>query len=153
MPGGWISAKAPLALISELTEKYSTNSKIKDLVNSCEIWLVPVVNPDGLEYSQNGSKMWRKNRRGGYGVDLNRNYDYKWSNIGALNNKGDKTYHGTNPFSEPCSAAIRDLAKRENFTAAIFFHSYGNLVLYPFGYAAVNTADDVLLKQLAKDMG
>ncbi|MCX7749958.1 MAG: M14 family zinc carboxypeptidase [Clostridia bacterium] len=153
----WISAEVPLALINELTSKYSTDAKIKELVNSVAIWIVPVVNPDGLIYSQTKFEMWRKNRRlntgGTYGVDLNRNYSYKWGLTGSSNNPADDTYHGTVPFSEPCTASIRDFAKREKFRTSISFHSYGNYVLYPLGYAYnLTTPDDDLLKSLSAGM-
>ena len=102
----------------------------------------------------NVDSMWRKNRRDGYGVDLNRNYGYQWGNIGASDDKEDETYHGTKPFSEPETQAIRNLAEREHFYASISFHSYGNLILYPFGYTnRIKTSNDTLFLELAQRIG
>ena len=153
----WISVEVPLTLLKELTEKYTTDTKIKDLVNNCETWIVPVANPDGYEYSHKTEQMWRKNRRkntgGSYGVDLNRNYGYKWGNVGASNNPNDETYHGTGPFSEPCTVSIKNLVADKKFRVALTFHSYSGLVLYPYGYStSATTPDDTLFKNMSKDM-
>lgn len=69
-----------------LCQNYGTDSTITDLINNLQVWVVPIVNPDGYLYNEtqhaNGGGMWRKNRRnsggGAYGVDLNRNYGYMW---------------------------------------------------------------------------
>ena len=154
----WISVEVPLALIEEMTTKYAKDDKIKKLVDGRSTWIVPVTSPDGLVFSQTKSKMWRKNRRlntdKSYGVDPNRNYGYEWGNVGASSSTGSDTYHGTGPFSEPCTSAIKQLAEQQHFIGSISFHSYSELVLYPFGYAYEATAkDDKLLAQVAGEMG
>jgi len=153
----WITSEVPLALLKELTEKYATDPKIKGLVDNCETWILPVLNPDGYEYSHKTEQMWRKNRRkvtgNAYGVDLNRNYGYKWGNVGASNDPNDETYHGTGPFTEPCNITMKNLVADKKFRVGISFHSYGNLVLYPYGYAdSAITPDNELFKRLAKEM-
>jgi carboxypeptidase T len=153
----WISAEVPTALIEEILQKYPADKTIKELVDNRSIWVVPVANPDGLVYSQTKSKMWRKNRRANsdksFGVDLNRNYGYQWGTVGASTYPGSDTYHGVSPFSEPCSTAIKQLAEREKFRATVSFHSYSELVLFPFGYAYDAIAkDNQLLAELAKEM-
>ncbi|MGM0598238.1 MAG: M14 family metallopeptidase [Candidatus Rifleibacteriota bacterium] len=134
----WPSVEVPMATIKKLLEDYNDKQELKHLVDSREIWFVPIVNPDGLVYSQEKSKYWRKNRRdngdGNYGVDLNRNYGYKWGNTGASSWTSSNTYHGTGPFSEPEACAIRDFATKEKFQASISFHTYSELILYPYGY-------------------
>lgn len=153
----WISAEVPTALIEEILQKYPTDKNIKELVDNRDIWIVPVVNPDGLVYSQTKSKMWRKNRRANsdksFGVDLNRNYGYQWGTVGASTYPGSDTYHGTKAFSESCAIAVKELAEREKFRASISFHSYSELVLFPFGYAYEAIAkDEKLLAELAQGM-
>jgi carboxypeptidase T len=154
----WISVEVPMALIKTILGGYKAgNERIVNLVNNREIWIVPVVNPDGFVYSQTKYKMWRKNRRdnkdGTYGVDPNRNYGYKWGGQGASTYTGSDTYRGPSAFSEKCTQAIRNFAKREHFVASISFHSYSELVLYPFGYA-YNVPDPYtpILKRLAEGM-
>lgn len=128
-----------------LLENYATNDEVKSIVDNTEMYFIPCVNPDGYLYNQqtdpNGGGFWRKNRRGGYGVDLNRNYSYitpggeeVWNTTGVSNNRAGETFPGTGPFSEPESRAIRYFVETHNFTIALNNHTSGQLLLYPFGY-------------------
>jgi hypothetical protein len=125
----WISIEVSMEIVKHLVQGYSTDPDVKKLVDEREVWVIPVVNPDGVYYSQTEYKLWRKNRRpngnGQYGVDLNRNYGYQWGGQGASANIGENTYRGPEPFSEPETRAIRDLARAKKFVAALSFHSYG----------------------------
>lgn len=78
-----------------------------------DFYIVPVLNPDGYEYTHTIDRMWRKNRRvpktgSCIGTDLNRNFGYKWGGLGASKNPCDETFRGTAAFSEPESKAIKD---------------------------------------------
>jgi carboxypeptidase T len=153
----WISAEVPIQLIIDLTTNYSKDSSIKTLLDSVAVQVVPIVNPDGYVYSQTKEMFWRKNRatikNKQYGVDLNRNYGYKWGGPGASKYPSSETYMGPSAFSEPCTQAIRDLAQKEGFRTAINFHSYSELILYPYGYADFTKApDNSLFKEMASDM-
>lgn len=126
-----------------LLENYSTNPDIQATVNSTEMFFVPCVNPDGYVYNQttnpNGGGMWRKNRRNNgsnFGVDLNRNYGNHWGydNIGSSATSSSDTYRGTGPFSEPETQAVRDFCNSRQFVNALNAHTYGNLLIYPWGY-------------------
>ncbi len=101
-----------------LLENYGTDPAVTYLVDNREIYCVPCFNPDGYEYNRqtdpNGGGMWRKNRRnngGSYGVDMNRNFSYKWGydNSGSSPDPTSGTYRGPSAFSEPEAQAIRDL--------------------------------------------
>jgi len=154
----WISVEVPFLLGKYLVENYETNSQVKDLVDQCEIWIVPLLNPDGLEYSIHFYRYWRKNRRdngdGSFGVDPNRNYSYNW----GLDNEGSSpfpssvVYRGTSAFSEPETQVIRNLFAERNFQAVISYHNYSQVILYPWGYTNQPTAEDQLLDQIAADM-
>ncbi len=154
----WITVEVPLQFAKLLLEKYGKDDKITKLVNEREIWFVPVVNPDGLIWSQTQYSYWRKNRNdngGGssIGVDPNRNYGYQWGNVGASDSPGSNTYHGTGPFSELCTQNIMKLAQKEKFTADISYHSSGQLILYPWSYTGNSTCpDDKLFSKIAKEM-
>lgn len=152
----WPSIEVPMATALKLIEEYRTNEEVKRLVDSREIWIVPMVNPDGVTYSMEKSRFWRKNRRNNgssYGVDLNRNYGYQWGNVGSSNSGSSDTYHGTGPFSEPESQAIRNFVEREKFQASISYHTYSELILYPFGYAYnVPNPDSKIFEKMAGDM-
>jgi len=154
----WISVEVPFLLGKYLVENYEINSQVKDLVDQCEIWIVPLLNPDGLEYSIHFYRYWRKNRRdngdGSFGVDPNRNYSYNW----GLDNEGSSpfpfstVYRGPSAFSEPETQVMRDLFAERNFQAVISYHNYSQVILYPWGYTTQPTAEDQLLDQIAADM-
>ena len=113
------------------------------------MFFIPVVNPDGYLYNEktdpNGGGFWRKNRKNGHGVDNNRNYEYYingnsnngvWGGEGASNNTSSSSYHGTGPFSEIENQAIKWFCEQHNFVMAFNNHSYGDLLLYPYGYTS-----------------
>ena len=131
-----------------LLENYNVDNEIKSIVDNTELFFVPVINPDGYLYNEktdpNGGGFWRKNRKNGNGVDNNRNYDYYingdpadgiWGGEGASNDPNNQTYHGTAPFSEVENQAIKWFCEQHDFVMALNNHSYGELLLYPYGYA------------------
>jgi carboxypeptidase T len=142
-----------------LLEQFGVNDEVTALLNTREIYVVPVVNPDGYTYNEAtnpaGGGMWRKNRRlngyGSYGVDLNRNYGYKWGvdDIGSSSFTNDLTYRGTGAFSEPETQAIRELCVRKKPVCAMNYHAYGNDLIYPWGYINSPTPDSMTYQRLA----
>jgi len=149
----WISVEVPYLLGKYLVENYGTNAEVKRLVDNCDIWIVPLVNPDGLDYSIHFYRYWRKNMRnngdGTYGVDLNRNYGYKWGwdNLGSSPNTASEVYRGSGPFSEPEIQAVRDLFVQKNFQALVSYHSFSQVILYPWGYTEeASDKEDILFE-------
>lgn len=149
-------------LVKILCEGYASDENIKYLVDNREIWVVPVVNPDGYLYNEEqnpgGGGMWRKNRRdngdGTFGVDPNRNYSFKWgfNDGGSSPDPSAETYRGAAAFSEPCNQGMRDFFNAHKFSVCVHFHSYGNYVIYPWGYTWEKSPDDALFERLSKDM-
>ena len=156
-----LSAEQTLAILRWLTDGYGTSERATKIVNSREIFIVFMVNPDGGEYDLTGSpyRAWRKNRQPNagssyVGTDLNRNYDYRWGCCGGSSGtKSALTYRGPKPFSAPETRALRDFIKsrvigsRQQIRAAITFHSAGEEILWPYGYTQTDipadmTADD-----------
>ncbi len=142
--------------IQHLCSNYGTDPVLTFFVNEREIWLVPIVNPDGYLYNEatypNGGGMWRKNRRVSPGpVDLNRNYSYMWGydNVGSSPYPGDETYRGPSAGSEPEIQAMMAFCIGREFTCVQNYHSYGNLLLYPWGYADIFTPDNQHFMRLA----
>jgi murein tripeptide amidase MpaA len=155
----WISAEVPYYLAVNLVQNYDSDSTLKALIDNSEIWIVPVVNPDGLEYSRTQDRDWRKNRRdngdGTFGVDLNRNYGYQWGlDSGSSGSTGAGDYRGPSAFSEPETVAIRDLISNSNceFQAVVTYHSYSQLILYPWGYTSESAANSGVINTLATQM-
>jgi hypothetical protein len=139
-----ITVEIVLDLMHTLAEDYGTDPRITHLVDNREFWFVPVVNPDGVLYNQqtnpNGGGLWRKNRRnngdGTFGVDLNRNFGYRWGHDdeGSSPSPSSETYRGTAGFSEPELQGLRDFQASRNFSQALHYHSYSNLYLHPWDF-------------------
>ncbi|XP_060804967.1 carboxypeptidase B-like [Amyelois transitella] len=109
-------------------------------VTNKDWYFLPVVNPDGYEYSHVRDRMWRKNRawHGGQcvGVDLNRNFSYGYGGPGSSDNPNHAFFRGPEPFSEPESCAVRDMLSSSgiSFKVYITLHSYGQVILFPFAF-------------------
>ncbi|MEM1000596.1 MAG: M14 family zinc carboxypeptidase [Bacteroidota bacterium] len=143
-------AREPMSLMNLMyfmfyaLEQYGTDPKITELLNTRELYFVPVLNPDGYVYNQatnpNGGGLWRKNRRNNgnndFGVDLNRNYSYEWGfdNVGSSFDPAASTYRGPAPFSEPETEALRRFCLAHEFRTGLNHHAWGEQVIYPWGY-------------------
>lgn len=113
--------------------------------------VLPVVNPDGYVHTWEEDRYWRKNRRPPDGVDLNRNFPVAFGGEGASGNPSSGNFHGEAPFSEPESAAIRDLAETVGpLLALLDVHSFGQLVLYPWGFQLDPAPADRALAPIAE---
>ncbi|MDX9711550.1 MAG: M14 family zinc carboxypeptidase [Ignavibacteriaceae bacterium] len=146
-----------------LLENYNTNPSVQYLVNNREMYFIPVLNPDGYEYNRStnpgGGGMWRKNRKnngGSYGVDLNRNfgpYAY-WNapNGGSSTSPSSDTYRGTAPFSEPETNNLKEFLASRYFKNALNYHTYSNLLIYPYGALEMETPDSATFREFARDM-
>lgn len=138
----WITVPVVLYFADKLIREYDGDAEIHELVDRCEWFIVPVMNPDGYVYTWTTNRLWRKNRRnngdGTYGVDLNRNWGGAgWGGGGSSGSTSNETYRGTAPFSEPETQAMRDvLINHPNIVAMNDIHSYSQLILWPFGYKA-----------------
>ena len=139
-----------------LCESYGTDPELTYLVDNREMWFIPVINPDGYLYNEsiqpNGGGMHRKNRRDtncgdgtNRGVDLNRNYGYSWgaNNTGSSPDPCSTTYRGTEEFSEPETAAVRDFVEDREFMNVLHYHAYSNVLIHPYGNASLPEEPDL----------
>ncbi len=219
----WMSVEVPYLLAEYLVNNYNSDPLITALIDCRQIWIIPMLNPDGHEYSRTTSRMWRKNRNLNgnvpyvlpaaasltnvfdatkhnygpknweeiydanlallsglvpavsrnaasivpagttldipcYGVDLNRNYDYQWGRtVNAYNsNQIDHPNYWGTPGSEPEVQIIKRLLNRtlpsvssvigpEPFSAAISYHTFGRMILYPWAYQNVSINDPITI--------
>lgn len=147
---------APVELMRNLTktllEGYGKDVAISKLLDTRQVWIVPVVNPDGRVRVEGGSAMWRKNARplgmGATGVDINRNADDHWDQ--GDSSKFSDAFRGTAPFSEPETQAIRDLAVKVRFKASFDVHCYGGMMLWPPGYSTEYSPDEARFKAIGE---
>ncbi len=139
-----LSTEEALALVTWLTRDYATSARIRRIVDSTEIFIVPDVNPDGAAYdiARGYFHRWRKNRQpygGAIGTDLNRNFSYQWGCCGGSSaTPSDSWFRGPEPFSSPEDSALRDLVASRHFALTLSLHTYGAQVLWPYGYTLTN---------------
>ncbi|MFB7658073.1 MULTISPECIES: M14 family zinc carboxypeptidase [unclassified Streptomyces] len=159
----WITPEMTRRLMHHYLDKYDEDRRIRKLVDSTELWFLLSANPDGYDHTfeNTDNRLWRKNLRDnngdgaigtGDGVDLNRNFAYKWGydDEGSSPNPTSQTYRGAGPNSEPETKALDRFQKRIGFTYGINYHSAAELLLYGVGWqVATDTPDDVLYKALA----
>ncbi|CAH4035459.1 unnamed protein product [Pieris brassicae] len=133
----WIAPAVNTYIANHIAKNFNT---LPAYLTNKDWYFLPVVNPDGYEYSHTVNRMWRKNRawHGGQclGVDLNRNFSYGWGGSGSSENPTHAFYRGPEPFSEPESSAMRDFLSNSgiSFKVYITLHSYGQIILFPFAY-------------------
>jgi hypothetical protein len=139
-----MSLMTVLYYMKNLLEGYGSDPELTYLVDNREMWFIPVHNPDGHVYNETtnpgGGGMWRKNRRhnggGIYGVDLARNYDFKWGydNIGSSPDPNAIAYRGPSPFSEPEAVAVSDFILSRPIVTGWNTHTFTNVYICPFSY-------------------
>ncbi|MEV6408163.1 MULTISPECIES: M14 family metallopeptidase [Streptomyces] len=148
-----LTVEMALYLIRELGAGYGTDSRVTSMVNNREIWIVPDLNPDGGEYDvATGSyRSWRKNRQPNsgstaVGTDMNRNWAYRWGCCGGSSGSpSSETYRGTAAESAPEVKVVSNFVRSrvvggvQQIKAGIDFHTYSQLVLWPFGYTSADT--------------
>jgi carboxypeptidase T len=152
-----LTVEMTLYILNLLAGQYGIDPQITELVNAREVYIVFNVNPDGGEYDiATGSyRSWRKNRQPNsgslyVGTDLNRNYGYKWGCCGGSSSfPSSETYRGSSPFSSPEMARVRDfvdgrvIGGKQQIKTSITFHTYAELVLWPYGYTYTDIPSDM----------
>lgn len=135
----WITISCALYCIQKLVEYSNLHG---DLLNRFDFYILPVVNPDGYEYTHTVNRFWRKTRRPirqkkcgkfNFGADLNRNYDFHWQD--ASPNPSKYTFRGDKPFSEPETRAVRSFLTDLNCHFYLTLHSHAQAICYPWGFS------------------
>lgn len=152
-----LTVEQALYVLRLLADNYGSDSRITNIVNSRETYIVFNLNPDGGEYDiATGSyRSWRKNRQPNsgssyVGTDLNRNYGYRWGCCGGSSGSpSSETYRGATAFSAPETARMRDFINSrvvggvQQIKALITFHTYSELILWPYGYTYTDVPGDM----------
>lgn len=158
-----VGTECCIKIIEYLLNNYGLNGEVTKWVDNYEIWIVPMINPEGWYYMYENnfeSPWWRKNLRDNNdngvidrdqdGVDLNRNYHHTW-NLGGSDEPSSWTYRGRSPFSETETKANRNLSQAQKFVCSISYHSYGEIVIYPWsgGHPA---QDQALINEMVQNV-
>lgn len=133
------------------------NSQAQAMIEQLQIWLVPMVNPDGNNIVWTDDNMWRKNARAErgdiFGVDVNRNYPFAWARCnGSSASRSSDTYRGASAGSEPETQSIVKLAELVRPVGNISYHSYSELVLFPYGCKNDKAAEIDFMRALGTEM-
>lgn len=165
-----ISTEMCFTILEHLVENYGSDPEVTAILDESEVWIVPLLNPNGHKVVLDQQDIWwRKNMRdnngnhdfdtdytsgmGADGVDLNRNYGYRWGYSNTTDLQYWPSYHGPGPFSEPETQALANLLASRRFLAGISYHTHGQYVLYPFGYLMNLVAPDSYeLRTLAQEI-
>jgi len=153
----WISVEIPLLFAKYILENQE-NPNIDKAMNGANIYILPILNPDGLEFSIHNYRYWRKNRRYNgdfsWGVDLNRNYAFMWGldEEGSSSFSDSEVYRGISPFSEPEARAVRDFLQDNPPDGSLSFHNFSQLILMPWGYKYEKPKDYSEMIEIASNM-
>ncbi|XP_030606679.1 carboxypeptidase B2 [Archocentrus centrarchus] len=156
----WIAPAFCLWFIHYSLSFYGQNTDITHILNSMDVYILPVLNPDGYKYTWTGSeeRMWRKNRSiskatNCIGVDLNRNFDANWCTKGASHNPCSEIYCGEFPESEPESQAVADFLRRHKDTVQLYvsIHSYSQMLLFPYSCTLEEAENHSDLLEMAQE--
>jgi hypothetical protein len=160
----WITPEMVRRLLQHIVTSYGSDPRITDIVDTTELWFVPVANPDGYDFTfEEGRRLWRKNLRdnngdgtigAGDGVDLNRNFPTRWGydNEGSSPNPGSETYRGPAPASEPETQALDGLFADLTAEFLVNYHSAAELLLHGIGWqVATPSPDDVIYEAMVGD--
>lgn len=137
----WAPPLAAIELATQLLRNYAPGStdpaiqRINQLISELDLFIIPVLNPDGVNYSYHDDAMWRKNRRPSAscpGVDPNRNYSIYWGGAGASGDPCSEDYRGTAAFSESEPRNVQYLVEQfANILVAVDCHSFGEAIYRP----------------------
>jgi carboxypeptidase T len=141
-------------MVQYLVSNYGNDADVTRWVDNTEIWVVPMFNLDGNNKMWTENPMWRKNTRGGFGVDINRNYPTGWNSCnGSSDRQSAQDYRGTAPASEPETQAMMNLVSAIKPVFNISYHSYSEIVIYPFGCRPKRTPAEEAVEFIGAEIG
>ncbi|XP_019733953.1 carboxypeptidase B2 [Hippocampus comes] len=154
----WISPAFCLWFVQYSLAFYKQNQDITDILDNMDVYILPVMNPDGYLYTWTTNRMWRKSRSihpSSYcvGVDLNRNFDANWCTEGASNDPCSEIYCGAFPESEPESEAVANFLRSKKDTIELYLsiHAYSQMLLFPYSCTLDEAQNHNELLEMAQD--
>jgi len=153
-----------------LIDEDPSEDRVREIINNTQIFLIPMVNPDGVEYGEKGSRkncvpnhgpFGFKKEITSYGVNLNRNYGYDWIyyylfpiNYNLFFNLLDNSpnYRGPHPFSENETNAIRSFVENHKINISLSYHTYSEIMFYPWYHTSKPTPDEDLFISIGENM-
>lgn len=145
----------------------ATTPEVREAINSTQIYLIPMVNPDGVEVNTrknmvpNHGPLGLKNEVTSYGVNLNRNYADNWFlyylfpvrfSLPFAYPDSSMNYRGPSPFSENETQAVKHFADTHNVSISISYHTYGEVIFYPWMHTTRQTPDEPLFRSVGENI-
>ncbi|XP_012861575.1 mast cell carboxypeptidase A [Echinops telfairi] len=153
----WISPAFCQWFVYQATKSYGKNKIMTKLLDQMNFYVLPVFNVDGYIWSWTKNRLWRKNRSKNenskcVGTDLNRNFNVSWNSFPNTRNPCQDVYRGAAPESEKETKAVSDFIRSHlpSLKAYITFHSYSQMLLFPYGYTHRLAPDHESLNKVAK---
>merc|ERR1712198_569623 len=154
----WIAHASVIWIMNEFATRYGRDKKITKFLDKFDVYIEPLVNPDGYDYSHTGNRFWRKTRSHHpkdtcRGADPNRNFDSKFGGVGTSSNPCSDIYHGVSAHSEVEIASLVAFLKTiPNLKMYFDVHAFTQLWLTPYGYTSTRPADHEEIDRVA-DIG
>ncbi|CAK1550140.1 unnamed protein product [Leptosia nina] len=144
----WIAPAFVTYFLYQILTAVSENSTLKTIAESYQWYFVPVLNPDGYDYTHTMDRMHRKNMNQ---VDLNRNFGIAFGTVGVSSVKNSETYCGPYAFSEPESKAMANFVQEnhDNLKYYLAFHSYGQYMIIPYTHSKVHSGNYNTVRRMA----
>jgi carboxypeptidase T len=152
-----------------MVENYENDSvmEVRDAINTTQIYVIPMVNPDGVEAdtrkncAPNHGPFGFSKTITSYGVNLNRNYGDPWFlayllpvqySLPFILPDSSFNYRGPRPFSENETQAVKNFAEAHTISISISYHSYGEFILYPWMHTSKPTPDEPLFISIGENI-
>ncbi|XP_014783158.1 carboxypeptidase A2 isoform X2 [Octopus bimaculoides] len=151
----WIASAVTFKIINTIARNSSQDEEMSKLLDLYNWVFVPLVNPDGYDFSRHENRYWRKNKRvvtkNCTGVDLNRNFDINWGTVDASDDPCSDIYCGKAPFSEPETQSLKTFIQASwPLIGYISLHAYAQLIICPYSYTKATPED---FEELMKPVG
>lgn len=169
----YTTAELALRFAEHLADSYETDADVRWLLDHQEVHIMLQANPDGRKRAEEGL-LWRKNHNTSHcphswaGVDLNRNFDFRWGEAGSTTNECSTVYRGLSPASEPETQVIQkymanlfpdargrgdeDAAATDTSGVVLDIHSHGRLILWPWGHTHDPAPNGTALQTLGRKL-
>ena len=143
----WISVSTVAFIAYSLVTRYGHPQflEVTKILDHFDLVFIPVLNPDGYEYTWSSDRLWRKNRQSTSipfcpGIDLDRAFQFGWDGYSNRDNACSDDYAGPGPLAAVEAQVLSEWARNETtynnvtFVSYLDFHSYSQEVLYPYSY-------------------
>lgn len=150
-----------------LIDEDPSEDRVREVINNTQIFLIPMVSPDGVEANSrkncapNYGPFGYRKKVTSYGVNLNRNYGFKWHLYKIFPRRfnfifntldGSPNYRGPYPFSENETQAVKNFVELQNINISLSYHSYGEIIFYPWTHTTAITPDEQLYISIGENI-